>query len=76
MTDELPQNLSALSPERVNQAVNARDKRISALFRRWPSLSRAETSELKKLYNERLRVARYVGATRKRLRRRWSGGAD
>ena len=64
---DLPQNLAALSPERASQAADARDKRISALFRRWPSLNRAETSELKRLYNERVRVARYIGAVRTRL---------
>lgn len=69
MMENLPQNLSALSPERVDQAANARDERISALFRRWPALSKVETSELKRLYLERLRVAKYVGAMRTRLLR-------
>ena len=68
--ENLPEDLSTLSPERVNQAATARDKQISVLFRRWPSLTRVETRELSRLYNERLRVARYVGAARTRLRRR------
>ena len=76
MIENLPENLSALSRQRVDQAANARDKRISALFGRWPSLSRVELSELKRLYNERLRVARYVGAMRTRLLRRGSGRAS
>lgn len=63
---ELPQKLSALSPERMGQVADARDARISALFGRWPSLSEAEARELKKLYNERLRVARSLGAIRRR----------
>ena len=70
MIKKLPQNLSALGPERMSRATNARDERISALFGRWPSLSRVEMTELRRLYDERLRVARYVGAMRKRHLRR------
>ena len=73
--EKLPQDLSALSPERVSQAANVRDKRLSALFRRWPSLSKVETTELKRLYDERLRVAKHVGAMRTLLLRRRSGRA-
>ncbi|MBA3375532.1 MAG: hypothetical protein H0U00_06925 [Actinobacteria bacterium] len=68
MIDDLPENLSALNPEGMREEADVRDTRISALFGRWPALSSVEASELKKLYNERLRVARSVGATRTRLR--------
>ena len=77
MISELPQNLSALTPERMSHAAGVRDKRISALFKRWPTLSKVETSELKRLYNERLRLAKSVGTMRRHRRlRRGSGGEN
>ena len=77
MISELPQNLSALTPERMSHAAGVRDNRISALFKRWPTLSKVETSELKRLYNERLRLAKSVGTMRRHRRlRRGSGGEN
>jgi hypothetical protein len=64
MVEKLPENLSTLSPESLRHAAKVHDERISPLFRRWPSLSRLETAELKRLYNERLRVAKYLGKRR------------
>lgn len=61
MVEKLPENLSTLTPENLQEAVETRDKRMSPLFRRWPALSRLETAELKRLYRERLRVAKYLG---------------
>jgi hypothetical protein len=66
--DDLPEDLSQLKPAEIERAAAVRDKRLSPLFRRWPSLSRLELSELKRLYNERLRVAKYVGSRNRRSR--------
>jgi hypothetical protein len=68
VVDRLPDDLSKLAPEALRRAAKARDKRLTPLFRRWPSLSRLELSELKRLYSERLRLARYVGTRRRRPR--------
>ena len=66
--EQLPEDLSQLDKGALERATNARDRRLSPLFRRWPSLSRLEMSELKRLYNERLRLARYVGRRGRGLR--------
>lgn len=57
----LPEDLSELDAPELERAANTRDSRLTPLFRRWPSLSGAERSELKRLYNERLRLARQLG---------------
>jgi hypothetical protein len=57
----LPEDLSELDARALERADNSRDNRLSPLFRRWPSLSGVERSELKRLYNERLRLARHLG---------------
>jgi hypothetical protein len=64
--DELPENLSALSDERLREERNARDERLRPLFRRWPSLSKFEMRELRRVYNDRVRLARWIGRTRRR----------
>jgi hypothetical protein len=69
MMKQLPPDLSDLSQEGLTDARSSRDERVTRLFRRWPSLSRAEMNELKSLYEERIRLAKYVG----RIRRRRSG---
>jgi hypothetical protein len=66
--DQLPEDLSELKPAALERAANVRDNRLSPLFRRWPSLNRLELSELKRLYNERLRLARYAGKRRRQSR--------
>ena len=43
-----------------------RDEQLVPLFRRWPDLDRMELSRLRKMYAERLRIARYVGSRRAR----------
>jgi hypothetical protein len=63
--DQLPEDLSQLKPDALERAANLRDKRLSPLFRRWPSLNRIELSELKRLYTERLRLATYLGKRRR-----------
>ena len=66
--EQLPEDLSELEPGALERATNARDKRLSPLFRRWPALSGFELSELKRLYNERLRLAKYLGRRGRRSR--------
>ena len=57
----LPEDLSELGRAALEHATTARDDKLTPLFRRWPSLNRTEDSELKRLYNERLRLARFAG---------------
>jgi hypothetical protein len=65
-TEDLPSEISELNAEALERAANVREKRLSPLFRRWPALSRIELAELKRLYNERLLIARYLGRRRVR----------
>jgi hypothetical protein len=60
----LPKDLSTLNQEALRDAMNARDERLSVLFRRWPALSKIERRELRRLHEERLRLAKYVGKQR------------
>ena len=46
----------------------ARDERIAILFRKWPKLASRELQELRRLYDERLRLARHFGRIRRRRR--------
>jgi hypothetical protein len=68
MVDKLPENLSSLNRESLRHAVKTREARLTPLFRRWPRLNRLEMEELKRLYQERLRLAKHRG--RKRAVRR------
>ena len=63
--NELPQNLSALSDEALERERDACDERLRPLFRRWPSLTRGEMRELRRAYDERLRLARWIGRARR-----------
>jgi hypothetical protein len=47
--EQFPEDLSKLDPRALERATNSRDNRLSPLFHRWPSLSRVELSELKRL---------------------------
>jgi hypothetical protein len=62
--ENLPTNLATLDPEQLEQARRDRDERMSILFRGWPSVNEAEMRELRKLSNERQRLARHVGTVR------------
>jgi hypothetical protein len=75
MIEKLPQNLSGLTREKLRRAVRTRDERLTPLFRRWPRLNRGEMEELKRLYQERLRVAKQLGRNRSR-RGRTGPGSD
>lgn len=57
----LPKNLLLLDHEELREARDDRDERMTLLFRRWPSLSQIELRELRKLSDERQRLARHVG---------------
>jgi hypothetical protein len=61
---DLPRNLLLLDDGELLDARRARDERMSLLFRSWPSLSNIEVRELRKLNDERQRLARHVGILR------------
>jgi hypothetical protein len=63
---ELPDDLAAVPVPELSQQRAIRDDKIAPLFRRWPSLSRVELNQLRRLYAERLRIARYLGRRRAR----------
>jgi hypothetical protein len=62
--EDLPRSLSTLNPEQLEHARRDRDERMSILFRGWPSVNEAEMRELRKLSNERQRLATHVGTLR------------
>jgi hypothetical protein len=68
MIERLPENVSALDREDLRRARETRDDRLSILFRRWPSLTKIEMKEIRRLNDERQRLARYVGMLRQRQR--------
>jgi hypothetical protein len=63
--ENLPANLGALDREQLRQATLTRDERMSILFRLWPGLSTIEMRELRKLSDERQRIARHLGIIRR-----------
>jgi hypothetical protein len=65
MIENLPQNLSRLDDNELRDARHDRDERMSLLFRSWPSLSKIELRELRKLNDECQRLARHVGIIRR-----------
>jgi hypothetical protein len=44
---------------RIEARLDPRERRITALFRRWPALDRGEESELRRLWDDRIRRARH-----------------
>ena len=64
--EHLPDDLSTLEANELEGAVDARDKRVTRLMRRWPKLNRLESRELRQVYAERVRLARYFGRMRHR----------
>jgi hypothetical protein len=63
--NQLPQNLSTLGDEALERERDACDERLRPLFRRWPSLDRGEMRELRRAYDERLRLAKWIGRVRR-----------
>ena len=68
MIKKLPKNVSMLDREGLRRARDTRDERLSVLFRHWPSLNKIELKEIRRLHDERQRLARYVGMLRQRQR--------
>jgi hypothetical protein len=66
--ERLPEDLSDLDANAVRRACDRRDDRLTALFRRWPNLPRRELREIRRVSDERQRLARYLGKLRKRGR--------
>lgn len=62
----LPDAVKKLPSEALEREAEVRDRHITSLFRRWPALNGAELSDLRRLYDERLRLAKSVGARRQR----------
>jgi hypothetical protein len=63
---ELPEDLAAVGYAELSEQRAIRDDELAPLFQRWPSLSRPELGRLRRLYAERLRIARYLGRRRER----------
>ena len=68
MIKKLPKDVSALDRAGLRRARDTRDERLSVLFRRWPALNKIEMKEIRRLHDERQRLARYVGMLRQRQR--------
>jgi hypothetical protein len=62
---DLPPDLGVLDDDDLVLQRVARDDRIAALFRTWPTLAGRELRELRRLYDERLRLARHLGRLRR-----------
>ena len=69
---DLPPDLGALDDDDLVVQRETRDARLATLFRRWPKLAGRELKELRRLYDERLRLARHFG----RIRRGRVGRSD
>ena len=65
MIENLPGNLLLLDENALRTATLDRDERMSLLFRSWPSLSKVELRELRRLSDERQRLARHNGILRR-----------
>ena len=61
---ELPDDLAALDAADLASQITRREELIAPLFRRWPKLSHVETRQLRRLYTERVRIAKYLGKLR------------
>lgn len=62
---DLPDDLAAMDVSELAKQRAIRDDRLARLFRRWPTLAGRELHELRRLYDERLRLARYFGRIRR-----------
>ena len=63
---ELPDDLAAMDTSELSEQRAIRDDRLTPLFRRWPALGRSELAQLRRMYAERLRIARSLGRRRPR----------
>jgi hypothetical protein len=69
---ELPEDLATMPQRELSEQRAVRDDKLVPLFRRWPALSRMELAQLRRLYTDQLRIARFVG----RRRRPWTRHSD
>jgi hypothetical protein len=60
------EDLAELPSEMLEDEVEARERRLRRLFRRWPNLTHDEHSRMRRLYTERLHLARLLGSLRAR----------
>lgn len=67
---ELPDDLAAMEIDDLAGQRTVRDDVLERLFRRWPALSQTETRLLRVVYEERVRIARYLGRIRAATRSR------
>lgn len=65
---ELPEDLATVGYSEISEQRAIRDDKLAPLFQRWPALSRPELRQLRRMYAERLRIARYLGHRRVRAR--------
>ena len=63
---QLPDDLAAVPVTELSEQRAIRDERLAPLFQRWPTLSGHELGLLRRLYAERLRIAKYLGRRRVR----------
>jgi hypothetical protein len=63
---DLPDDLAVMGTAELSEQRSLRDDRLETLFQRWPALNRVEFRQLRQMYAERLRIARYVGRLRTR----------
>jgi hypothetical protein len=62
----LPDDLKEMPAAELIDQRAIRDGKIAPLFQRWPDLSRLELRQLRQMYAERLKIARYLGRPRRR----------
>ena len=60
----LPDDLAVMGAAELSAQRAIRDDKLATLFQRWPALDRTELHQLRQLYGERLKIARYVGRMR------------
>jgi hypothetical protein len=63
---ELPNDLAAMPVAELAEQRAMRDDKLARLFQRWPALSRSELNQLRRIYAERLRIAKHFGRRRVR----------
>ena len=65
---ELPDDLAAMESDDLAHQGFLRDELLAPLFRKWPRLTQLEMRQLKALYAERVRIAKYLGRFRRGTR--------
>ena len=62
---ELPDDLAVMGTAELSEQRALRDDELAPLFQRWPALNRLELRQLRTMYTERLKIARYLGLRRR-----------